>query len=120
MGFDIPEPYVWDESFKVFYDNLDEEHKSLFKAVFDCAGDRGSSDKLANLVSVTVNHFTNEEAMMQKAKYSDFPAHKSAHEGFVAKIKGLKTPLDDATVHFAKEWLVNHIKTTDFKYKGSL
>nr|AQV13629.1 hemerythrin [Enchytraeus albidus] len=120
MGFDIPEPYVWDESFKVFYENLDDQHKSLFKAVFECAGDKGSSDKLGNLVSVTVNHFTEEEGMMQKKKYPEFGPHKAAHDAFVAKIKGLKAPVDDATIHFAKDWLVNHIKGTDFKYKGKL
>lgn len=120
MGFDIPEPFVWDESFKVFYETLDEEHKSLFQAVFDCAGDKGSADKLASLVSVTVNHFSTEEGMMKKANYGEFGPHKAAHEAFVAKIKGLKAPLDDATVNYAKDWLVNHIKTTDFKYKGAL
>lgn len=48
------------------------------------------------------------QGMMQKANYADFPTHKSAHDAFVAKIKGLKAPLDDATVHFAKEWCVNN------------
>jgi hemerythrin family non-heme iron protein len=120
MGFEIPEPYVWDESFAVFYANLDEEHKGLFQAVFDVAGAKGDAGKLAALVSRTVAHFTTEEGMMQAKGYSDFTAHKAAHDAFVAKIKGLSAPVDDATVNFAKDWLVNHIKGTDFKYKGKL
>jgi hemerythrin family non-heme iron protein len=120
MGFEIPEPYVWDESFRVFYETLDEEHKGLFQAVFDVAAARSDAGKLAALVSKTVAHFTTEEGMMQAKNYPDFPAHKQIHETFVAKIKGLSTPVDDATVNFAKDWLVNHIKATDFKYKGLL
>eukprot|EP00920_Eleutheroschizon_duboscqi_P018289 GHVT01043616.1.p1 GENE.GHVT01043616.1~~GHVT01043616.1.p1 ORF type:complete len:121 (+),score=25.81 GHVT01043616.1:106-468(+) len=120
MGYDIPEPYVWDESFKVFYANLDEEHKGLFQGVFNVAGDKGSADKLSALVGAVDKHFKNEEGMMQAKSYADFPAHKQAHEAFLGKIKGLKAPVDDATVAFAKDWLVTHIKGTDFKYKGKL
>nr|AQV13574.1 hemerythrin [Ancistrosyllis groenlandica]AQV13691.1 hemerythrin [Naineris laevigata]AQV13701.1 hemerythrin [Alitta succinea]AQV13732.1 hemerythrin [Pectinaria gouldii] len=120
MGYDIPEPYVWDESFKVFYDKLDEEHKGLFKGLFDVAGDKASAGKLAHLVGAVDAHFKNEESMMQAKSYADFPTHKQAHEAFLSKIKGLKAPVDDATVHFAKDWLVTHIKGTDFKYKGKL
>nr|AQV13612.1 hemerythrin [Clymenella torquata] len=120
MGEKIPEPFVWDESFKVFYDNLDDEHKALFKAVFGVAADKGNAGALQNLVDVTVNHFNDEEDMMKKSNYDNFPAHTKIHDEFVAKIKGLKAPVDDGTVHFAKDWLGNHIKKIDFKYKGKL
>nr|AQV13600.1 hemerythrin [Boccardia proboscidea]AQV13647.1 hemerythrin [Galathowenia oculata]AQV13747.1 hemerythrin [Phascolosoma agassizii]ASW22252.1 hemerythrin [Balanoglossus aurantiaca]ASW22259.1 hemerythrin [Cephalodiscus gracilis]ASW22300.1 hemerythrin [Stereobalanus canadensis] len=120
MGFDIPEPFVWDESFKVFYEKIDGEHKNLFKAVFGCAKEPGSASALTNLVEVTANHFENEEGMMTAKNYAGYPPHKKAHDEFLGKIKGLKAPLDDATLNFAKDWLVNHIKGTDFKYKGAL
>ncbi|XP_013415662.1 myohemerythrin [Lingula anatina] len=120
MGFEIPEPFCWDESFRVFYENLDEEHKGIFKGIFDCAGDRGNSDKLNALVKVTANHFDDEEGMMSKANWEDFPQHKKCHDEFLAKLKSLSCPLDDATINFAKDWLVNHIKGVDFKYKGKL
>nr|ASW22264.1 hemerythrin [Cephalodiscus nigrescens]ASW22276.1 hemerythrin [Laqueus californianus] len=121
MGFDIPEPYVWDESFRVFYENLDEEHKAIFKCIFECAGKRDDKAALDNLVSVTKNHFADEEGMMAKSStYKELSAHKKLHDDFVAKISGLSCPLGDDTIKFAKEWLVNHIKGTDFAYKGML
>ena len=118
--FAVPEPYTWDESFRVDYDNIDTEHKSIFKAIADCAAAPADADKLKSLVSVVGTHFATEEAMFDKANYADKAAHKTAHDEFLGKIKDLKAPCDTATVTFAKTWLVNHIKGIDFKYKGKL
>eukprot|EP00918_Siedleckia_nematoides_P078480 GHVU01171733.1.p1 GENE.GHVU01171733.1~~GHVU01171733.1.p1 ORF type:complete len:119 (-),score=24.88 GHVU01171733.1:342-698(-) len=118
MGYDIPEPYVWDESFKVFYDNLDEEHKGLFQGVFNCAANRDDAAALKSLFDLVVAHFATEEGMMKD--YPDLKTHKALHDKFVADLKGLSTPLDDKTIDFAKSWLVNHIKNTDFQYKEKL
>nr|AQV13723.1 hemerythrin [Paramphinome jeffreysii] len=120
MGFTIPEPYAWDESFRVDYDSLDHEHQNLFKAIFDCAAAPGDGGKLAALVDVTSGHFSNEEGMMSSAGYGDYAAHKKMHDEFLGKIKGLSAPINDDTVKFAKNWLVTHIKATDHKYKGKL
>jgi hemerythrin family non-heme iron protein len=118
--FEVPEPYCWDESFRVVYDNLDSEHTNIFKAIFECAKDPSSAANLKSLVDVTVDHFTDEEGMMEKASYADLATHRIIHKEFVDKIKGLSTPLSDEVVSYAKKWLVNHIKGTDFKYKGKL
>jgi hemerythrin family non-heme iron protein len=120
MSFEIPEPFCWDESFATFYAQIDEEHKGLFKGIFDCAAKPGCADSLAALYKKVEDHFTYEEGEMQKAKYDEFAAHKPLHTDFLAKLKGLSAPLSDAQIHFAKDWLVNHIKVTDFKYKGKL
>nr|A8STG1.1 RecName: Full=Myohemerythrin; Short=MHr [Riftia pachyptila]ABW24415.1 myohemerythrin [Riftia pachyptila] len=120
MSFEVPSPYVWDDSFRVAYDNLDSEHQALFKCIAKCAENRADAAALADLVKVTVDHFADEERMMAKTNFSGLPEHNKIHSEFVAKIKSLSAPLDDATVAFAKQWLVNHIKGIDFKYKGNL
>nr|AQV13623.1 hemerythrin [Delaya leruthi] len=120
MGFEIPEPFKWDESFRVFYENLDEQHKGLFNAIFDCAKSPGDAAALSHLDKVIVAHFANEEQMMTAKSYDGYKEHKTAHDDFVATLKGLKTPLSNDNLHYAKDWLVNHIKGIDFKYKGKL
>ena len=119
-GYPIPEPYCWDESFKVFYETLDAEHKGLFEGIFKCNAARGDADALASLAAAVKAHFATEEAMMSKAKYDELPAHKELHDAFVAKLSGLSAPLADDTIKFAMSWLVDHIMDTDFKYKGKL
>nr|ASW22254.1 hemerythrin [Capilloventer sp. Capillo2] len=120
MSHEIPKPFCWNESFKVFYELLDEEHKGLFKGIFDLDANKSCGKALAHLLDVVEKHFHDEEGMMEKAHYAEIAPHKQMHHDFVAKLKGLKAPVDDATIHFAMDWLVNHIKNTDFKYKGKL
>nr|AQV13590.1 hemerythrin [Arichlidon gathofi]AQV13757.1 hemerythrin [Randiella sp. EP-2017] len=120
MGHDIPEPFVWDESFRVFYEQLDEEHKGLFKGIFDVAAKPSDASALSHLVTVVKNHFNHEEEMMKAKNYAELAPHKQMHDDFVAKISALAVPVSADTVHFAKDWLVNHIKVTDFKYKDKL
>ena len=43
------------------YDNIDKEHADIFKAIFECAKDPSSADKVKSLIDVTVNHFKDEE-----------------------------------------------------------
>lgn len=119
MPFEIPEPYCWDQSFTVLYNQLDEEHKGLFQGIFACAGDKSSGAKLADLTTKVETHFKNEEKMMDDSSY-ECKDHKAKHVEFLTKLKGLNAPLDQGTIDFAKDWLVQHIKGTDFKYKGKL
>jgi len=118
-GHAIPEPYSWDESFKVFYANLDDEHKGLFDGVFKCCKDNNKAN-FDSLLSLVTAHFKNEEGMMQAKKFSDFPGHKKMHDAFVAKAGALNVPLSAGDQNYIKDWLVQHIKDTDFKYKGKL
>nr|ASW22249.1 hemerythrin [Aulodrilus japonicus] len=120
MTAEIPEPFKWDATFQVFYETLDEEHRGLFDGIFKVATHRGDAGALSSLLTAVKNHFATEEGMMTSANFGEFPGHKKAHDDFVAKLSSLSVPVSDETVHFAKNWLVQHIKGTDFKYKGKL
>nr|ASW22293.1 hemerythrin [Priapulus sp. Pripap1] len=120
MGYDIPDPYCCDDSFQVFDEQIDEEHKKIFNAIFDLAKAPGDGGALSALTKITTDHFSFEEGMMKKANYPDFDAHHAIHVEFLGKLNGLKCPVSGDTIQFAKQWLVDHIKGTDFKYKGKL
>ena len=68
MSHSIPEPFVWDESFAVFYATLDEEHKGIFKGIFTCCKANDAAN-LAALKKIVTDHFVSEEA--EFAKVSD-------------------------------------------------
>nr|AQV13714.1 hemerythrin [Oenone fulgida]AQV13717.1 hemerythrin [Oligochaeta sp. EP-2017]AQV13721.1 hemerythrin [Paralvinella palmiformis]ASW22277.1 hemerythrin [Leptochiton rugatus] len=118
MANTIPEPFEWSEEFQVFYESLDNEHKGLFKGVAACAKNN-NADNLKELKKVIEKHFRNEEKEMDKSCY-DCVAHKKAHGEFEAVLAGLAVPIPDDKIKYAKQWLVDHIKGTDFKYKGKL
>nr|AQV13621.1 hemerythrin [Delaya leruthi] len=126
MAFEIPVPYTWNSTFSVEYKNLDNEHRGLFKAIADCEQNRKCGDTLDRLRKVMKDHFDTEEEMMLKANYAQdlFEPHKVAHDDFIEKLSGLEAteekPLSDDDVIYVKQWLVDHIKGTDFKYKGQL
>ena len=56
---------------------------------------------------------------MKSAGYGNYESHKKLHDAFVEKLGG-SFPLNDGSINFAKDWLVNHIKDIDFGYKGKL
>nr|P22766.1 RecName: Full=Hemerythrin [Siphonosoma cumanense] len=113
-GFPVPDPFIWDASFKTFYDDLDNQHKQLFQAILT-QGNVGGATAGDNAYACLVAHFLFEEAAMQVAKYGGYGAHKAAHEEFLGKVKG-----GSADAAYCKDWLTQHIKTIDFKYKGKL
>ena len=120
MAFTIPEPFKWDETFTVTYTNIDTEHQGLFDGIADLAKNPTCDKTLKTLVKRVTDHFTTEEGMMKAKNFPEYTTHKTAHDDFVAKLTAVTTPVGNDTITFAKNWLVNHIKATDFKYKGAL
>ncbi|ESO01281.1 hypothetical protein HELRODRAFT_81783 [Helobdella robusta] len=119
-AYEIPSPYEWDESFRVFYDKLDEQHKGLFKGIFDVCKSPSDASALSHLKHVLTEHFKTEEGMMKDAHFSDYDNHKHIHDDFEKQLDAQHVPIPVEKVTAAKEWLVNHIKGIDFKYKTHL
>merc|ERR1712000_627840 len=99
MSFEIPEPFVWDQSFKV--------------GIEDCCKDKKSADKWNKLKGLVVDHFKFEEDLMKETGAETFDSHKKKHDDFVNTCTSLSIPLPGGFDDIAKNWLVNHIKVTD-------
>ncbi|XP_032225455.1 hemerythrin-like protein [Nematostella vectensis] len=124
--FDIPKPFRWNESFKVFYQNLDDEHRGLFDVVFDVDAKRGDAGAVSKAASAFKGHFTTEEAEMKKGvdagklDGAHYKGHCTAHNKFLELFGSFGNNLGDDEINYSMKWLVNHIKSTDFHYKGKL
>ncbi|XP_014664339.1 PREDICTED: myohemerythrin-1-like [Priapulus caudatus] len=120
MPYTVPEPYCWDKSFMTFYDQIDNEHKGLFQGLFDVGVYPGSVETLRKCNELMAAHFAYEQSMMLKASYPEYAHHKAAHDGFLTTLGKLECPVNASDVDYAKDWLVQHIKTVDFPYRGKL
>ena len=49
---------------------------------------------------------------MEKAEYSELKNHRQIHNDFLAKLKTLKAPLDDAVIAWTKKWWASYFATT--------
>nr|AQV13743.1 hemerythrin [Phascolosoma agassizii] len=114
MGFPIPDPYCWDTSFRTFYTIIDDEHKTLFNGIF-LLTKKDDTDGLNELRRCTGKHFLNEENLMLASQYAGYDEHKAAHTEFIRRLDSW-----DGDLTYAKKWLVDHIKTIDFKYRGKI
>merc|ERR1711890_159683 len=118
-----PEPYIWNEEFQVSYKRLDDEHIGLFESMYDLEMNLRSQEKVDNLQRLMRDHFYYEEAQFCYAL--DLPwdyckEHKKKHVKFSERFAKIVAPVDMAEIKWAQNWLVQHIKNTDFGYKGFL
>merc|ERR1712080_14983 len=118
-----PEPYIWNEEFQVSYKRLDDEHIGLFESMYDLEMNLSSQEKVDNLQRLMRDHFYYEEAQFCDAL--DLPwdyckEHKKKHVKFSERFAKIVAPVDMAEIKWAQNWLAQHIKNTDFGYKGFL
>lgn len=124
-------PFIeWDDKFSVNVKEIDDQHKGLFKIINDL-NDAVSEDKAADIIEVTVHkmieyaqvHFATEEKYMAKFNFSGYPEHKMEHNKFSLKalelnerLKAGVYVLSSEIMRFLKDWLTDHILTTDKKF----
>jgi len=120
LKHEVPEPYVWDESFKVDYSRLDEEHDVLFANILDVSQDPTDSATLQVLKDNMVKHFDFEEQRFCNVQHYNCVDHKQKHYRFWVVLEDLKVPVNCEQLNWAKNWLAQHIKNTDHQYKTRL
>merc|ERR1712002_95152 len=116
----VPDPYVWDESFLVDIQRLDDEHVVLFDATREVEADRGSQEAWDHLIKVYNDHFAYEESQFSVIENYDTADHRNRHLALMKTLAGAVVPILEDTTEFIKNWLTQHIKNTDFKYKGKM
>merc|ERR1712198_699530 len=121
MPHHVPKPYNWDESFEVFYARLDEEHKILFDHIRELGNNPSSSQHLSDLKFKMRAHFDYERGFFCNSEtYHDCEEHNKKHDVFYKRLYAMQNPVPVEEVDWAKNWLVQHIKNTDFQYKFKL
>lgn len=121
---------TWDSSLDVGVADMNREHQQildLMNKIYDAreAGDTGASiiTLVDRLAQVTVDHFRDEEAYMEKTGYAGLASHKLIHKdllekftGFADEIKACGGAVPDRFLTFLKLWLSAHIRGIDMKY----
>lgn len=119
--------FAWDDDLTVGNRFIDDDHKKLVTMVnsFHDAMEQGRGNDvigkvLHNLVIYTKEHFSREEAEMQRIKYPKYLAHKLEHDKLIKEVAELqagftsgKTMLTMKISKFLRDWLLTHIKQTD-------
>ena len=129
------EHVVWDETMSVGVGVLDNDHKRLlemFNGLLKTGVSTKSKDDLIPLIEglrdYTNVHFRREEAIMERHGFPDLEAHKAAHRYFVDEVDklchdfdgGNETMLRIDLILLLKDWLIEHIQTTDKQYQPFL
>lgn len=123
---------VWDESFSVYDEELDRQHRRLIEIYNKLYGslisdnvDEMNAKKLETLnqlLDYTVNHFELEEQFMESTNYPELAEHRKLHLELADKIRALhrdlkanKTVLSTSLMKLLRDWIVSHIGHEDKK-----
>lgn len=121
----------WSPEFSVGIEEIDSQHKYLFKliSIFQQAIiNQSSVELLANMLDALLeyaeNHFRTEEHYF--ADHPESELHLQIHQAFVEQIRQFekdvragKTNLDEDLTTFLENWLTNHIIHTDRRHLAS-
>lgn len=121
--------FEWKPAYSIGHAEIDAQHKHLFRLASELhqAMTAGTSrivleGILASLIAYTQSHFADEERLMLKYRYPEYPQHKAAHEKLTAQVVAFETDFKAGRsimtidlLHFLKNWLAHHIGHVDQK-----
>jgi len=123
----------WKEHFSTQDDQVDDQHKKLFKLVNDFEQQvrddqarSGYREVLEFLGDYAKVHFADEERIMEEKKCSIAQENKEAHDqflnaysGFVNRFQteGYSEPLANELLKTTQDWLVKHICGVDVRLR---
>jgi hemerythrin-like metal-binding protein len=122
--------FEWDNTNNVGLSSIDGQHQNLFAIARELhsamlAGQAKSVmvKILDRLVQYTDVHFTHEERLMREHGYPGFSQHKAEHDAlrqsvlqFQRDFAAGKVSVSVNVLHFVRDWLDHHIKSSDAAY----
>jgi hemerythrin len=123
--------YKWETYLETGNETVDNQHKQCFIALYKLIdaikqgmGKEEIIKTLNFLKEYVIIHFSDEEMLMKENNYSDYSVHKHYHDEFKMTVEELSQQLTNEgtswelinNVTFSlNDWLVNHIKSEDFR-----
>jgi len=126
---------VWDDSFSVGFDPIDDQHKELVRITNELfqacnegilAADMAFLDTIKKALDYAETHFADEEGYLYEANYPQLSEQKKQHEAFVAEVQKSIEEFEAGNIEpvymarFLKKWLLNHIAVSDKQYSPYL
>jgi hemerythrin len=126
----------WTEDLSVGIEEIDEQHKELISRINDLVDSVHQhvckykiGDVIKFLEEYIFVHFGDEEGLMKKYGYPDYPSHKAQHEFFIREFAELKKELEKLeggkrrgsydlsveTNRIVVDWILDHIAKIDKK-----
>lgn len=125
----------WTEELSVGVPRLDDHHRRLIDLTNQlgtaiAAGDTEAvtGAVLGELIRYVYYHFGEEERLMETAGYAGLAEHRQHHRAMAEHVRGLEQRFDTDPgavmtadlQSFLADWLVNHIRSEDMRYKAAL
>lgn len=126
--------FDWKEEYSVGVREIDAQHQELVAilnelngALLKAKGAEISGPIIARLAEYAARHFADEERLLKKYAYPEERQHKAEHDSFLARLgkfrkeyeRGNKLVAVDL-MQFVKQWFVDHLQTTDYRYASFL
>jgi hemerythrin len=122
---------TWRDSYNVGVNQIDAQHQELVVRLNDfmeaCTQQKAKEkieETLDFLKAYTIEHFRDEEKLMQKVSFPEYEEHKREHDAFVEVIEKLIEQVRGqgtsilTTIKLNRtlvDWLLNHIQRNDVR-----
>jgi hemerythrin-like metal-binding protein len=124
----------WTKDLSVGIEEIDEQHKELISRINDLVDSVRQhvckykiGDVIKFLEEYIFVHFGDEEGLMKKYGYPDYPGHRAQHEYFIREFAELKKELEKLeggkkrgsydlsveTNRIVVDWILDHIAKVD-------
>jgi len=119
----------WEDRFRIGHEAVDKQHRRLFEIINDLqqkassgAGRDAAIQAINSLVDYALEHFADEEELMDQIRFPSLIPHRWQHHSFVGRVadmalewgEGKETSVEDILL-FLKDWLFDHILVEDMQ-----